>query len=64
MLVKASVAHCHVARGERAVFDAEWSPRMAAFWSGVKRKCIRSSAEKAPVLFSNAHELCREAEAS
>ena len=49
-------------RGARAGFDAEWSPRMGAFRSGVKRKSIRSSVEKAPLLFSGAHELCRRAE--
>ena len=30
-LVKAAVAHWHVVRGERAIFDAEWSPRMGRF---------------------------------
>ena len=37
-LVKAAAAHWRVVRGERAVFDAEWSPRMGVFWSGVKKE--------------------------
>ena len=63
-LVKAAVAHWRVVRGERAVFDAEWSPRMGVCWSGVKRKCICSSAEMSPVLFSDVHEQRRKAEIS
>ena len=47
-LVKAAAAHWRVVRGERAVFDAEWAPRMGVFWSGVKRKCIHPSVEKTP----------------
>ena len=30
-LVKAAAAHWRVAQGERAVFDAEWFPRMWGF---------------------------------
>ena len=30
-LAKAAVASWHVARGSRAVFDGEWSPRMGFF---------------------------------
>ena len=63
-LVRAAVAHWHVVRGERAVFDAEWSPRIGAFWSGVRRKCIRSSVEKTTLLFSYVRELRRRAELS
>ena len=56
------MAHWRVVRGERAVFDAEWSPRMGFFWSGVKRRCIHSSVEQAPLLFSDKRELCRRTE--
>ena len=63
-LGKAAAAHWRAVRGERAIFDSEWSPRMGVFWPGVKRRCIHSSVEKAPVLPSDAHELCRRAEIS
>ena len=51
-LVKAAVAYWHVVRGERANFNAEWSPRVGVFWSGFKRSCIHSTLEKAPLLSS------------
>ena len=63
-LVKAAVACCHVARGGRAVFDGEWSPRTGFFRSGVKRKCIHSTVNKSPLLVSDVFELRRRAEAS
>ena len=63
-LVKAAAAWRHVVRGERAIFDVEWSPRMGVSWSGVKRKCIHSTVAKLPLLFSDAHELCRWADVS
>ena len=63
-LVKAAAAHWRAVRGERAVFDAEGSPRMGVSRPGVKRKFIYSSVEKSPVLFSGVRELCREAEIS
>ena len=63
-LVRAAVAHWRVVRGDRAILDTEWPPRMGFFWSGVKRKCIRSSVERSPLLFSDAHELCRKAAVS
>ena len=63
-LVKATAARWRVAQGERAVFDAEWFPRMGFFWSGVKRKCIHLSVEKSPVLFSDVRELRRKAKVS
>ena len=47
-LVKAAVAYWHVVRGERAVFDAEWTPRMGVFWPGVKRSCVHATSEKLP----------------
>ena len=61
-LVKPAAAHWRAARGERAVFDNEWSPRMGVFWCGVKRKRIHASVEKTPLLFSGARELRRRAE--
>ena len=35
-LVKAAVAHWRATRGERAVFDAQWTPRMGVFGAGLK----------------------------
>ena len=63
-LVKAAVAYWHVVRGERAVFDVEWSPRMGVSWSGVKRSCIHLTVEKSPLLFSDVRELRRRVEVS
>ena len=61
-LVKAAIAHWRAVRAERAVFDADWSPRMVVFWAGVKRKCIHASSEKSPLIFADALELRRKAE--
>ena len=63
-LVEAAVAYWHGVRGERAILDAEWSPRMGLFWSGIKRSCIHSTLEKAPLLFSDVYDLRRKGEAS
>ena len=63
-LVRAAVAYWHVVRGERAVFDAEWTPRMGVFWSGVKRSCVHSTVEKVPLLFADVHQTCQQAQRS
>ena len=63
-LVKAAIAYWHVVRGERAVFDVEWAPRMGVFWSGVKRSCVHSTLEKVPLLFSDVHKACRQGQTS
>ena len=63
-LVKAAVAYWHVVRGERAAFDAEWTPRMGVFWSGVKRSCVHSTSEKLPLLFSDVLKACQQAQKS
>ena len=57
-LVKAAVAYWHVVRGERAVFDVEWTPRMGVFWSGIKRSSVHSTTEKVPLMFSDVHSAC------
>ena len=65
-LVKAAVAYWHVVRGERAVFDVEWTPRMGVFWSGIKRPSVHSTTGKAPLMFSDVHSVrlqgCRSVE--
>ena len=61
-LVRAAVAYWRVVRGERALFDVEWAPRMGVFWPGAKRSCIHSTLEKIPLLFSDVHELRRKGE--
>ena len=63
-LVRAAVAYWHVVRGERAVFDAEWTPRMGVFWSGIKRSCVHSTVEKLPLLFADVHQACQRARSS
>ena len=63
-LVKAAIAYWHVVRGQRAVFDAEWTPRMGVFWSGVKRSCVHSTSEKLPLLFSDVLKACQLAQES
>ena len=63
-MVEATVAYWHVVRCERAIFDAEWSPRMGVFYSGIKRSCIHSTLEKAPLLFSDVYDLRRKGETS
>ena len=50
MLVQAAVAFCRAVRGERAVFDNRWTPRMGVFWARFKRVCVRGSLEKSPLL--------------
>ena len=57
-LVKAAAAHWRVVRGERAVFDAEWSPRMGVFWTGVERKCVRFFRSKRLRYSSRAFASC------
>ena len=63
-LVKAAVAYWHVVRGERAVVDVEWTPRAGVFWSGVKRSCVHSTLEEAPLLFSDVHKARRQGQTS
>ena len=63
-LVKAAIAYWRVVRGERAVFDAEWTPRMGVFWPGVKRSCVRSTSEELPLLLSDVHKACQRAQKS
>ena len=58
-LVKAAAAYWRVVRGERAVFDIEWTPRMGVFWSGIKRSSVHSTAEKVPLMFSDVFEACQ-----
>ena len=48
-LVKAAVAFWHVVRGDRAFFDAEWTPRIGIFWYGVKKVAFPLDNGKNPV---------------
>ena len=63
-MVKAAIAYWHVARGERAVFDEHWTPRMGALRASIKRACIHVSVEKSPLLLGDVRELRRRAETS
>ena len=49
-LFKSAVAHRHATRGERAVSDDHWTPRMGVFWAGIKRSCVHVAPEKSPLL--------------
>ena len=48
----------HGVRGTRAVFDAEWPPRMGAFWAGIKRSRVHASAEESPLLLAVMDSVC------
>ena len=48
-LVKGAAAHWRAARGERAVFDSEWSPRM-----GVEKMHTLVGREGSPFVFGRA----------
>ena len=63
-LVKAAADFWRVARGSRAVLGGEWSPRMGAFCSGIKRSCVHVSMEKAPLLLPDARAVCARGESS
>ena len=39
-LVVSAVAPWYAARGRRAIFAAGWSPRMEAFWNGIKQPLL------------------------
>ena len=57
-LVEAAVAFWHVVRGTGGAFDAEWPPRMGAFWAGIKRSCVHASSEKTPLLLADMRAVC------
>ena len=47
-LVKAAVAYWRVARGLRAVFDAEGSARIRVFWPGIERSRGHGKSPRLP----------------
>ena len=57
-LVEAAASVWHGVRGTRAVFDAEWPPRLGAFWAGIKRSCVHASAEESPLLLALMDSVC------
>ena len=61
-LAKAAAAYWHVVRGGRAVFDANWAPRMGVFWAGIKRGRVHGRVEKSPALLIDVRALCTHSE--
>ena len=56
------MAYWQVVRGERAVFDNQWTPRTGVFRAGIKRPRVHVAPEKSPLLLEAVYGLRSRAE--
>ena len=54
--LRAALSAWHASRGIGSALDA-WTPRMLAFWAGLKRKAVHSVTNKAPLGLEDVREL-------